>query len=208
MTDTVTPPAPAAPAIPAAVAPVEVPAGFVPQADLDRVENQRKGFQSEVERLKSELATAKTPAPAPSSATGDVASEIASLRAEITRAGQLAANQASVPALKTEFPHADPSLFSADKVAAFGSPEALRAAVEADHSRIAAIVAAAETAKEEALKAALAGSSPLGPVAPPVAGVDPTPEQLNKLTPLELDAYMKANPGVVERVMSAAMATG
>ena len=213
MPDTATPtpalvPAPDPPA-PAPAAPVQVPEGFVPQADLDRVELQRKGFQSELTRVTAELAAAKVkpdPAPATSPVVGDAASELRALRAEMVADRLLSANMASVPSLKTEFPHADPSFFSAERLAGYGSPEALRIAVEADHNRIAAIVSAAEQVKEDAAKAALAGQSPLGPVAPPIPGVDPTVQQLNALSPSALDAYQAANPGVVERVMTAAMA--
>lgn len=213
MTELAPTPAPApAPAPPAPVpaAPVQAPEGFVPQADLDRVETQRKGFQSEVDRLTRELAAATAapaPAPAPATGTADLASELAAIRADIAKAGQLAANQASVPSLKTEFPYADPALLTAEQVATYGSPEALRIAVEADHNRVAAVVKAAEDAKEIALKGALAGQSPLGPVAPPAPGVDPTVDQLNAmLKDGTFDAFEAANPGVADRVMRAAMA--
>ncbi len=192
--------------VPVPVAPVQVPAGYVPQSDLDRKEEQRRGFQSENERLKAELTRLQVAPPAaPVTDSTDISAQLAAMRNEfLNTASSVLAIQASVPVLRTEFPYADPSLFSTERLKGFGSPEALRVAVEADHNRI-------ETARE-AVRQELQGPtpapapSPLGPAALPAAGVDPTIQQLAAMSPTDLASFEAANPGVIGRVMGAAQA--
>jgi hypothetical protein len=189
---------------------VQPPEGFVSRDELERVEAQRKGFQSENDRLKAELAAARAPA-APTATSGtpegfDPQAFETQLLGKVLGATALSTEAVK---LQAEFPHADPSLFTAEKLAQFGSPEALRAAAEADHTRIANAVAAAKAEAEAAATAALAGAgSPLGPIAPPTPGADPTVDQLAALRPSELAEYEAANPGVIDRVMKTAMAAG
>ena len=198
-------PAPA-PENPAPAAPVQPPEGFVSREELERVEAQRKSFQAEADRLRNELAAAKPVAPtaAPATPKGfDPQAFEAQLLGKVLGATALSTEATK---LQAEFPHADPSLFTAERLAQFGSPEALRAAAQADHARIATAVAAATAEAEAKAAAALAGAgSPLGPIAPPTPGTDPTTQQLAQMSTTELDAYMAANPGVVERVMAGAM---
>jgi len=207
MTDTAPTVPAAAPATPAPAAPVQPPEGYVPRDELERVEAQRKGFQSENDRLKAELAAARAPAAPTAPPTTPKGFDPEAFEAQLL-GKVLGATALSTEAtkLQAEFPHADPSLFTADRLAQFGSPEALRAAAQADHSRIANAIAAATAEAEAKATAALAGAgSPLGPIAPPTPGTDPTTQQLAQMSTTELDAYMAANPGVVERVMAGAM---
>lgn len=202
---TPTPEAAAPEGVPAAPASVEVPAGFVPQADLDRVEAQRRSFQAEAERYKAELAKATTPATPPAAAKGfdpeAFQSEV------IQRVMGATAIQSAAIELKAQFPHADPSMFSAESLTTFASPEALRIAAEADHNRVQAIVAAQVAAKEAELKAQLAGGgSPGGPVTPPTPGAEPTVDYLNSLSAADFSAFDAENPGVAKRVLAKAMA--
>lgn len=219
MTDTPQPPA-ASPPNPAtdqsqgsgSGAPVvTIPEGYVPRADLDRVESQRRQMQGELDRLKA-AQTPATPTPAPTTDSGFDPDGFR--RQLLTDVYSATALRESVATLRTEFPNADPSFYDADMLMEFDSPEALRAVVEADHKRVQSIVEAAVAA---ALAAAgvqqggqgqgqAQGGSPLGPGNPGGAVVtgDPTIQQLMAMSFAEQDAYEKANPGVIERVLRAA----
>ncbi|MBA2726540.1 MAG: hypothetical protein H0U53_11160 [Actinobacteria bacterium] len=214
MTDSIQTPAPSpaspepiAPVVPvAAVVPETVaPAGFVPQADLEKEQLRSRTFQAEHDRLKATLASPPAPASnseaAPDPLKGfDPEAFAAKLIGQVYGASALTT---AAGKLQAEFPHADPGLFSPERMAGFGSPEALRIAAEADHSRVATAVAAAIAATAPAPAPV---TSPLGPVGTPAAGVDPTTAQLASMTTSQLDAYETANPGVINRVLAAAMA--
>lgn len=110
--------------------------------------------------------------------------------------------------LKAEFPNADPALFSPERLSQFGSPEALRYEVEDSHRRVAAILQAERAVIEAKVREEMAAS--VGNVAgaagtPPVLGGDPTPAQVAAMSPAEMDALEAANPGVIDRVLRAAV---
>lgn len=110
--------------------------------------------------------------------------------------------------VKSEFPHADPSLFEPERMSQFSSPEAFRQAVADSHQRMAAILEAGWKEREERLRAELAekygdAGGDAGGGAPP-AGGDPTPAQLMAMSDADLDALEAKNPGIVERILRAA----
>lgn len=203
-TGTPTPPAsPEAPAGgPGAGAPVSPPAGYVPQADFDRAESHRRSLQGELDRLRA------TPPVPPAAGSGGAPAKTPSgfdpegfrrqLLTDVFGATALA-REAEV--LRGQFEYADPSLFDADVLPEFGSVEALRTAVEADHNRVKAIV----EAKLAAATPAPAGGqpSPLGPGNPAgqTPAGDPTASQLAAMSPSELYVFEQANPGVIDRVL-------
>jgi hypothetical protein len=109
----------------------------------------------------------------------------------------------AAPTLQAEFPHADPAFFDPDTLKEFGSVEALRAAVEADHKRIEAIIAAVSGAAPVA-GTAVGTPSPLGPAGAggQAVGGTPTPAQIAAMNPAEFNAFVEKNPGVVESVLA------
>lgn len=205
-------PDPAAAGVPgAAAAPATPPEGFVSQAELERVEAQRRSLQSELDRLKAAPPPAPVPpAPAPTSAATKSPSgfdpEAFSREVAVRAAGATALTLAA-DKLKGEFEYADPTFFDPDVITDFATVEALRAAVEADHNRVKALVDAKVAAAAPAPPVVPGQTgSPLGPgnpAAAPAAG-DPTAAQLAGLSPAQLATFRLANPGVVERVLSAA----
>lgn len=121
-----------------------------------------------------------------------------------------AAINASATSLRTEFPHADPDLFSPARLAQFDSPEALRMAAETSHKRVADTLEAGFKDKEATLLADFAkkygvdlGAGPQGGTEGGGGG-DPTPAQLAQMSVAQLDDLEKANPGVVKRVLAGA----
>jgi hypothetical protein len=194
-------PEPTAPAVPApaVAAPVAPPAGFVPQSALEAEQTRARTFQAELDRTKAELAkvTAAPAPPAPVAGTEPGFDPVAFKQELLGQVYGATAIASTSERLKVEFPHADPALFSPEKLAQFGSPEALRIAAEADHNRVAAILAA----HVPAAPAPAPAPSPLGPVALPAPGVDPTVQQLAAMSPGQLAAFEATNPGVAERVL-------
>lgn len=186
---------------------VQVPAGFVPQAELERAQAQAREWQARYDRIQ---AAVQSPAPAskpaePAGGSGPTGFDPTAFSEELlTRVFGSVSLMNAVPTLRSEFPHADPSFYDPDVLKDFGSVEALRAAVEADHKRVQAAIDAAVAANGTPAGGQGGGTpSPLGPAGSggqPVSG-DPTPEQLAQLSPVELGKFMDANPGVVERVL-------
>lgn len=193
----------------------QAPEGFVSREELTRVEQQRRDFQSENDRLKSQLDSLTAASATP---TGDGASEggtpapldVEALRrsivADVHGATALASAASS---LRTEFPYADSALFTPEKLAGFGSPEALRLAVQDSHLRVADLMATEKTAIEERLRQEYAdklgnGSGAGNTAGTAAGGADPTVEQLASMTTSELDALEAANPGVVSRILRSA----
>jgi hypothetical protein len=131
-----------------------VPAGYVPQADLEAVEAKRRGFQAEVERLKAQLASATAaPTPTPPAATSGVEAELAALKAQfeglnpssitaqvVAGLAQREALVAEKAKLRDEFKSARADVFDAS----YETPEEMRAAVEASHKAEAENIAAVE----------------------------------------------------------------
>lgn len=189
---------------------VQVPAGYVPQSELEKARQTAAGLQSQKDRLQAELDKLRSaPAPAASEGSGsasvDVHATIGEAVAAVYRAGEMRDAAAS---LKSEFKYADPTLFESEKLAGFDSPESLRLVVEASHKRVADILAA-ETAgqteeQRQAAAAASAGASDPSGASTPAASGDPTIEQLAGMTPGEFAALPE---GVVERVLAKAEAS-
>lgn len=190
-----------------------VPAGYVPQTELDKERERARGFQAEADRAKAALAAAQAPAaPAPSTADqqptdilGLVRGAVSEAVSTVLKVGEL---RDAAGSLKTEFPHADPSFFTKERLAQFDSADSLRAAVEADHTRVAEILKAHgvkvdEARRDEAAAAAAGGAGPTSATTP-AAGGDPTLEQLNEMSLGDIDALEKEKPGTVARVMGAA----
>lgn len=124
------------------------PAGFVAQADHDRIEQQRRSFQAEADRLKAEndrlqaalQAPKPDPAPAPAP-TGNVLDEAAIARL-IGTGINAALNQRDAltsarDRLSQEYPSARQDVLSAS----YSTPEEMAAAVKASHESEAAYAA-------------------------------------------------------------------
>jgi len=191
-----------------------VPEGFVPLAEVEQArEEARRRYQGEKDRLEAELARLKS-APAPKPVASDKETEgfdPAAFRQSLLRDvfGATALSQAASQ-LKAEFPHADPALFTAERLSTFGNADALRFAAEDSHRRVAAILDTERSAIEAKLREEMAAGSsgsqgPTGSTPPPSG--DPTLEQLSSMSLSEIDALEAANPGVVDRVMKAARAS-
>lgn len=194
--------------------PPAVPAGYVPQTELDKERERSRGFQSEADRVKEELKKLQAPA-APTSAAPDPASTVDPTAlvndavAKVFRAGEI---RDAAAALKTEFPDVekfDPSIFSGERIASFDSADALRIFVKDLDSRLGQFRGgdqqAADEAARQAAAAAASGAPGPGGQQPAPAG-DPTPEQFAAMTIAEQDALEIANPGVFDRVMAKAQA--
>ena len=213
MSDTPTPaaPAPTGSDQPTAPAAPVVPEGYVPQAEVDQArEEARRRYQSEKDTLEAEVRRLKA-APAPAAGAiedKDKGFDPESFRLQMLRdvAGTLSLTTAASE-LKAQFPHADPSLFTPEKLSTFASTDALRFAAEDSHRRVAGILDAERAAMEaklrEELAAATSGASGASGTATPPPG-DPSLETLSGMTLAEIDALEAANPGVVERVMRTA----
>lgn len=186
-----------------------VPEGFVPVAELERERQRAREFQSRYDQLQAAQSQGGGSALAGGSSESDDGvggfdpdAFRQSLLRDIYEANSTAR---TVESLKAEFPHADPALFSPDRVAGFRSPEALRFAVEDSHRRVTAIVAEERAALEAKIREELAAQSggSAGPAGtPPVPGGDPTPEQLLAMDMDEWDRLEAASPGLIERVLS------
>lgn len=198
----------AAPVVPAAT----VPEGFVPRADLEREQARSREFQGRADRVQQQLAALArgddpgTPSPKPSGTSGFDPEKFQSELLGKTYGALTLLN--AVPGIKAEFPNADPTFFDPDMLQDFGSAEALRAAVEADHKRVQALIDAALVAAGGAPGAGTAGgaASPLGPAGAggqSVAG-EPSVQDLAKLTVDDLAQYELDHPGVIARVMAKA----
>jgi hypothetical protein len=196
---------------PAAGAGTQVPAGYVAQTELDRVEQQRRGFQAEAEKAKQELAQLRaaaastTPAPAGENAPSQGFDPDAFRRSLLTDVVNVTRVATAAEKLKAEYPHAavaDPTIF--DRAAEFGTVDAFTEAVKSSHDRIAALLTA--QAPDPAAANAAAAAAAAGAVTPPggaagTAAGDPTPEQLLAMDTSEWDALEKASPGVINRVL-------
>jgi hypothetical protein len=192
----------------------QAPEGFVPQSELSAVEERRRAFQAENDRLKSELAAAR--AASSSDGQGDGAGSSGEFDPEAFRRSLLTdvmgatAIQTAAAQLRTEFPEADPALFTPERLASFGSPDALRLAASDSHSRVASAVERAVAAKQEEWRAEAEAKYGSGAGSQNGGGTeggtgDPTPAQLAEMSMDEMDALEKANPGVLDRVLRSAL---
>jgi hypothetical protein len=212
MTEQTTPPTDAPDPAAAGGAPAgQPPSGFVSEAELERERQRARTFQAELDRTKAQLAAATAEPPKPD-ASGtpegfDPQKFSQELLSNVYRANTLVASAA---ALQAEFPKADPSLFSPEKLATYGSVDALRIVAEADHNRVVATTStdvADALAKQRAELVAAYGAEPpggatgTGATAP---GGDPSVATLAAMSMDELAQYEKDHPGVADRVLRAA----
>lgn len=179
------------------------PEGFVSRAELEREQTRARTWQAEKDRLEAELARLKTPPKDEAKRDALDGFDPRAFRDELL--GSIyKANELSDAArsLRSEFPQADTALTSPARLSSYGSVEALRIAVEADHNRVAAASSASIEAEREKIRAEFAAA--YGQEPPPASGApagDPTPEFLASMTLTESLEYEKANPGVIERVL-------
>lgn len=182
-------------------------------ADLTRAQETIRNLQSERDRLRAERDSLTAAA---SSGSGDGAGSSGEFDPDAFRRSLMqdvlgaTALQTAAVAIRQEFPHADPSLFTGERLAGFGSPDALRLAAQADHLRVAAQVEAAVEAREAALRAEMEAKYGSGAGSANGGGEsggtgDPTPQQVAAMSLDELDALEKSNPGVLDRVLRSAL---
>jgi hypothetical protein len=179
--------------------------GFVPLADFEFEQARARAFQGEADRLKAQLAASAPPPPKDEDASGgfDPDSFRRSLLQDVVSVSQIAQ---AAPALRSQFPHADPAIFA--DLSAYGSVDALRVVAENSHRRVAEAVAAstdrsaieAEVRAEYEAKYGQGAGTPQSGASTAQAG-DPSPEQLNSLTMDEWNALEERDPGVIKRVL-------
>lgn len=189
--------------------PAAPPAGYVSQSEVEKAQEDARRAKQSAEDLRQEIARMKaSQTPAAPATKEDGGFDPDAFRQSLLRdvSGTIQLSQAA-SSLKTEFPHADPTLFAPEKLSQFTSAEALRFAAEDSHRRVAAILEAERASLETSIREELATKfgNPAGPAgSTPGAGGDPTPAQLAAMTPSEIDSLEQSNPGVVERVLKAA----
>lgn len=194
-------PTPGSDPTPTPPAPV-VPEGYVPAAEVETArEEARRRYQSELDKARAENERLKAAQPAAPKDGNSGGFDPDSFRQSLLRdvSSVLTLNQ-TVDQVKAEFPHADPALFSPEKLSQFGSPESLRLAAEDSHRRVTEILAREREAiearlREELAAASAGGQTPVGGPAP--APGDPTPEQLANMSFAEFAALPDE---VLERV--------
>jgi hypothetical protein len=189
----------------------ETPPGFVPVTELERERQRTREFQSRYDQLVAERSNGATtthggqddgettPGFDPDSFRQSVLTDV--LRAQHMVSG--------VERARADYPHADPTLFTPERVAQFGSVESFRFAAEESHRRVASILdqerATIEASVREEL--GLQGGGAGGPQGDtPAQGVDPTPEQLAAMTMEEWDKLEEESPGLIARVLARAEA--
>lgn len=226
MTETPAPvvnPAPSSTGTPAGTEPAAVPAaqappvGFVPQSELDAERQRARAFQSEKDRVEAELVKlrAATPAAPGTGATPPDGSGfdpdrfreqlLTDVKGVMSAGLGTFALRAEATELKAKFPHANWATLEG-QLDQFASKEALFIAAEADHKRVADIIASMETAEQKAERERLAainggqgGPAGAGGGAG-AAGTDPTPEQVAAMSMSELDALEARSPGALDRI--------
>lgn len=208
-------PTPAVATVPAPVVPGGgAPAGFVPQADLERVEAARRDLQSQVDKLKA----AATPAPAVApAATGD-ADRIAALEAQIkafdpaTIATQLQAGLAkaqllvdSRTALAAKFGNARPEILAAR----YETPEEMAVAVEASHTTETAAIAAVEervrgeyAAQMKALHGIDLAPPPQAPAPGSIKDADAPPSSITELAALSTEDILGMDDEAIQKALA------
>jgi hypothetical protein len=171
----------------------ETPPGFVPVTELERERQRAREFQSRYDQLIAEREQMnRSNGDGTTSGQGeddttpgfDPDSFRQSVLTDVLRAQQMASG---VQQARADFPHADPTLFTPERVAQFGSVESFRFA--------------AQVREELGLQGGGAGG-PQGET--PAQGGDPTPEQLAAMTMGEWDDLERESPGIIERVLTRA----
>jgi hypothetical protein len=110
---------------------------------------------------------------------------------------------------RSDFPHADPALFTPDRVAQFGSVESFRFAAEESHRRVASILDSERAAIEAKVREELGlqGGGAGGPQGDtPAQGGEPTPQALAAMTMEQWDELERTSPGLIARVLARAEA--
>jgi hypothetical protein len=164
------------------------------QARADKAEQDRKDLEARLAKLEKNESESSDPPKAPTLEEVQQAARSASLTAN-------ALLRAEAPLL-TEFPDADKGIF--DRLDQFDSVEALRAAVETSHLKTKSQKDAmreeitAEVLKDVQEKHGIE-LTPKDP-ATPVSSGDPTIEELNAMSQVQLDALEAKNPGITARV--------
>jgi len=189
----------------------ETPAGFVPVSELERERQRTREFQSRYDQLVAERANGSVTSNGghddsdPGSGF-DPDSFRQSVLTDVLRAQSMVSG---VERARSEFPHADPTLFTPERIAQFGSVESFRFAAEESHRRVASILDAERAAIETKLREELGlqGGGSGGPQGEtPAQGGDPTPEALAAMTMEEWDELEKTSPGTIARVLARAEA--
>lgn len=182
-------------------------------AERDAAEQRARSFQAdrdkarrEADELKAELAKAKGASgdetPAPSGLSEEQVRQV--MRRESARTRELAA---AVETARSEFPNADPSVYS--DTDSYETAEEFLTAAKASHDRLAGHLADREKEIEEEVRKRYAekfGELPAPPEDPGKgqgAG-DPTVEQLSSMSQAQLDQLEKDKPGVIDRVLRSA----
>lgn len=145
------------------------PAGYVSQAALESAQATIRRLQSERDRANSELTKLQgegsKPEPSSSSGAATIPSPDEYAAAVLARLAQREAVRDARAGLSQEFPNADKSILAAD----YHSPEEMRAAVEASHRSVSALV---EQTRQATLKEAAEtyGFTIEAPQTPPSGG--------------------------------------
>lgn len=194
----------------------EPPAGFVSLADLEREQQRSRAFQSELDRTKVRLdelekkATEGKPTNDGGESDRGPGFDPAEFeRRLLTNVYGAAEKARAAEALRQQFPHADSSLFTAGKLAEFGSVDALRIAVEDSHNRVASILTEGRAAIEEQVRKEFAEKygikdDPVGGSGSEGTVGDPTVDQIRAMTLQDQLELEKKNPGVIKRVLRSA----
>lgn len=170
-------------------------------AERDAAVQRARDEQARADRLQAELAAREPAKPAATATPAPLTME--GLTAELNRRDEIAGASA---ALRTEFPDADPSVFTAT---AYANAEQLRAAVEDSDRATKASKQALRAEVDAEVRARYAEQyGPLNETTPPDAGGgttgDPTPEQLRGMSLDEMDALEAKSPGAINRILRSA----
>lgn len=172
--------------------------------------DQNAAKVADLERRLAELESGAGAGQAEGEASPATDPAVEALRGQVASLEKMLRAQTLAPiveSLKGEFEHADPSLFKMERATRFETPESLRAAVEASHNERKAFGEAYSESQLAALRKQYADQYGLTLATPPAAGGgdtpagDPTPEQLARMSIVELD---ELGEEVVNRVLRSA----
>ena len=191
----------------------ETPPGFVPASELERERQRTKEFQSRYDQLVAERSKANgAGATSGGQDDGEEGSNFdpdsfrQSVLSDVLRAQSMVSG---VERARSDFPHADPTLFTPERVAQFGSVESFRFAAEESHRRVASILDSERATIETKLREELglqSGGAGGSQGDTPAAGGEPTAEQLAAMTMEQWDKLEAESPGVISRVLARAEA--
>ena len=185
-------------------------------AEREQYEARVRSFQSEADQAKArlaamerELAEAKAPPVEREDGSVDLEAFAARLYSDFDRISTLKSTAAS---LRSEFDLADPSYFDPEYVKQFDNADALRAAVQADHNRVARLVDERAAAKEAALRSEMAEKYGIR-IDSPAGGEGSTPAgemsvvEFARLGYAEQTRLEQENPGITDRILRNAQST-